>query len=238
MNRRLYALHRWVSLVALLQLLAWSVSGFFFAVVPKPRLMSAPIDGAHDIALDAQAVTLAAADLGARARDLGVGEVRKIEIRGSDSGPTAIVTGSKRRIRLDARTGRERPVERDEAIAVARRDQPLSPREADVEHITTDPPIEYRDKPLPAWRVVLDDGKGTAIYVDATSGEVTARRNGIWRTYDFLWSLHIMAYNDREDFRHPLLACAAGITVLTALTGTVLWTMRVARRRKRAAKAA
>ena len=110
MNRRLYFLHRWISLIALLQLLAWSVSGFFFAVVPKPRLMSTPVDGAHDITLSPETVTLASGDLAARARELGAGEIRKIEIRGSDVGPVAVVSGSKRRVRLDATTGRERTV--------------------------------------------------------------------------------------------------------------------------------
>lgn len=60
------------------------------------------------------------------------------------------------------------------------------------------------------------------MYVSPFTGKVVARRTNTWRVYDFLWSLHIMDYREREDFNHPLLvAFAAGLLVLT-LTGVVL----------------
>jgi uncharacterized iron-regulated membrane protein len=230
MNRRLYALHRWLSLAVVLQLLAWSVSGLFFAVVPKDELMGSPVKGAHEHPLDAAAATLASSELGERAGAAGAGELRRVELRGTPAGPVAIVTGSRRRVRLDASTGRERPVDADEAKAIARRDLPGSPEVATVERVEEGAiPIEYRGKGVPAWRVALADGRGTAVYVDATSGDVVARRNDTWRTYDFLWSLHIMAYRDREDFRHALLIGAAGLAVVASLSGLVLWLLRARR---------
>ena len=238
MNRKLYAMHRWLSLVVLLQLLVWSVSGLFFAVMSKESVMGTPVAGAHVRTLDPTGL-LPASDLAERARAAGAGDSRKIELRGAESAPQAIVTGSEGRVRLDARTGAVLPVERDEAITIARRDQPRSPAVKAADKVERDPSIEYRDKPLPAWRVLLDDGRETAVWVDARTGDVTARRNGTWRIYDFLWSLHTMAYRDREDFRHPLLVAAAAFAVLTAVSGTVLWIVRAARavRRRRAVSA-
>ncbi|HYU15827.1 MAG TPA: PepSY domain-containing protein, partial [Candidatus Acidoferrum sp.] len=100
---------------------------------------------------------------------------------------------------------------------------------------------EYRDKPLPAWQVRLRDRPGTVVYVDAITGDVTARRNDIWRWYDFLWSLHIMDYRGRDDFNHPLLIGAALLAVLTVLSGLTLWFIRLVRwpgRRRRRDRAA
>ena len=85
----------------------------------------------------------------------------------------------------------------------------------------------------PCWRVDLSDAAETHVYVDARTGEVTARRNGTWRIYDFLWGLHIMDYREHDDFRHPLLVAAAGLAVVTALSGLLLWAMRLVRRWRR-----
>lgn len=230
MNRRLYAIHRWLSLAAVLQLLVWSVSGLFFAVVPKDELLGTPIRGAHDMELSLPPDTSAVADMARRAEELGIGPLRRIELRGSTDGPVAIISGALRRTRVDVRTGRERLVDADEARSIASRDLPGAKAVAAIDRIEEGAnPIEYRGKATPAWRVVLADGRGTAIYVDATSGDVTARRNDTWRTYDFLWGLHIMAYRDREDFRHALLIAAASLATLTSVSGLVLWTLRARR---------
>ena len=47
----------------------------------------------------------------------------------------------------------------------------------------------------------MDDG--THFYVDAGSGEVVARRTRFWRVYDFMWGLHIMDLQGREDTHNP-----------------------------------
>jgi hypothetical protein len=81
-------------------------------------------------------------------------------------------------------------------------------------------PNEYRGGDLPAWRVDFEDG--VSIYLDPMSAKVNAVRTPIWRTYDFLWMLHIMDYDERSDFNHPLLIAAALLGFLTSLTGLVL----------------
>jgi uncharacterized iron-regulated membrane protein len=91
-------------------------------------------------------------------------------------------------------------------------------------------PLEYRGKPTPAWRLELADERNTRIYVDATTGKVTARRNDLWRWFDFFWALHIMDYGEREDFNHPLLIGFAALGLLTVVSGGLLWALRVGRR--------
>lgn len=98
-----------------------------------------------------------------------------------------------------------------------------------------DVPGEFRGRDLPAYRVVLDHEREPHIYIDAFSGKVVARRNDLWRIFDFFWMLHIMDYDKRENFNHPLLVAASGFAVLSALSGLVLWAVRLPRlfRRRR-----
>ena len=93
---------------------------------------------------------------------------------------------------------------------------------------------EFRGRQLPLWRVVYDEPESLHLYVDGWTGEVVARRTTRWRIFDFLWMLHIMDFDERDDFNTPLLQIAAALGLLVALTGLVFWAMTtsVFRRRK------
>ncbi len=82
---------------------------------------------------------------------------------------------------------------------------------------------EYRGGELPAWRVEMEGADGARLYVGANSGKVTAVRTSYWRIYDFLWSMHIMDYIDREDFNHILLQAFALLGLVTIISGIVLF---------------
>lgn len=231
MNRRLYALHRWISAIALVQLAIWVGSGLFFAAMPMTRVKGTPVEGAN---LTPLADEDAFVPPGVVLRELaGRGPVTKLELVGTPRGPFYRGKAGAARFRRGARTGEERSVDEREAREIAQRDQPGSPPVNDAVLIEQDANIEYRDRPLPAWRVRLDDDAGTVVYVDAITGEVTARRNDVWRIYDFLWSLHIMDYRGRESFNHPLLIGAAALGILTAVSGGILWATRFVRWIKR-----
>lgn len=232
MNRLFYSLHKWISAIAFVQLAIWTVSGFTFTWIKQESIKSAPVEGAHrGIVDEAPAISIA------QAMERAVptsGPIERVELRGTPTGPFYVVKGRDATLRLDARTGSPSPVRRDEAEAIARRDQPGHPPVRDTTLVTDSPLIEYRDcEPaecsLPAFRVVLDDVARTVVYVDATTGDVTARRNDSWRTYDFFWSLHIMDYRAREDFNHWLIRGAALLAMATVLTGTILLAIRTTR---------
>jgi hypothetical protein len=135
----------------------------------------------------------------------------------------------------DAATGRLRPpVDRDEAVAIARRDFAIEAAVASVELVTaTGGGSEYRGKPLPAYRVDFDHPLGTRIYVSADRGAVTARRNDRWRLFDLLWMLHIMDYSDRDDFNTWWLQGVSALGLLTVVSGFVLAGMTSPRLRRR-----
>jgi len=234
MNRTLYALHRWISLAILAQFSVWLGSGLFFASFPIAEVRGEHTETSSPLETNDGAALLSAATALGVVAQLGFGAVEALELRSVAGRPVYIARGPHHAsVRLDARSGALLPVERAEAEIIARRDQRGEPTVSDAQLVVENPPIEYRDRPLPAWRVLLADSAGTAVWVDARSGEVTARRNDRWRQYDFLWSLHIMDYRQRESFHHPLLIAAALLGLLTIASGAALWILRFLRWRRR-----
>lgn len=241
MNRLLYAIHKWLSAAAFVQLAIWTISGSVFAWVSQESIRSAPLEGAHRGVVEAPAVPVARA-IEVAGGAVG-GAVERVELRGTPTGPYYVVRGKEATARVDARTGQLAPVSRAEAQDIARRDQAGSPAVREATLVEGSPPLEYRDCEhtectLPAFRVALADAAGTVIYVDASTGDVTARRNDRWRLYDFFWALHIMDYRAREDFNHVLIRGAGLLAVATVLSGIVLLTIRATRwvRRRLAAR--
>lgn len=91
-------------------------------------------------------------------------------------------------------------------------------------------PLELR-RERPAWEADFDDG--THLYVDAESGSVLAVRTRQWRLYDFMWGLHIMDLQTREDTHHPILIAMAGLAGIGSLLGIVLLPMASRLKRKK-----
>jgi uncharacterized iron-regulated membrane protein len=131
---------------------------------------------------------------------------------------------------VDATTGAALSIDQDLAIRIVRDDRAGSPPVATVAKIDSEPPIEYRGLPLPAWRVALADEDATAVYVDARTGTIRARRNAAWRRFDWFWMLHTMDYGGRDDFNHPLLIAFAALGLTGVLSGWTVWIVRLRRR--------
>lgn len=91
------------------------------------------------------------------------------------------------------------------------------------------PPIDLR-REIAAWQVRMSDG--THFYVDAASGEIVARRTRFWRFYDWMWGLHIMDLETREDTHNPLIIGFGIATLLTTFLALVLLPMTIRRRRR------
>ena len=100
----------------------------------------------------------------------------------------------------------------------------------------TEVPSEARGRQAPLWQVQLADAENTRIYVSEQSGEIVAKRTNRWRLFDFLWMLHIMDYDEREDFNHPLLYITALSALLFTLTGFTLLFYSFRRRPKHSVK--
>ncbi|MFT4940092.1 MAG: hypothetical protein ACI88A_003144 [Paraglaciecola sp.] len=84
------------------------------------------------------------------------------------------------------------------------------------------PPFEVRHLSPPLYQVSFDDWIHTTFYLNPLSGEVQSVRSDLWRFYDFFWMLHIMDYQTRDDFNHPLVIAAAGVSLFFTVSGIVL----------------
>ncbi len=94
----------------------------------------------------------------------------------------------------------------------------------DPEH----PPLELRHA-VATWKVSLDDG--TNFYVDANSGMLHAKRTRWWRFYDFMWGLHIMDPQTREDTHNPWVIGFGIAALLTTLLALIMLPLTLRRKR-------
>ena len=99
---------------------------------------------------------------------------------------------------------------------------------AEVTRVDADsPPLELR-RAMNGWRVRMDDG--THFYIDGGSGEIVARRTSWWRIYDFMWGLHIMDLQGREDTNNPWVVSFAVLSLGMVLLAFALLPMTIRRK--------
>jgi hypothetical protein len=81
---------------------------------------------------------------------------------------------------------------------------------------------EYRERPLPAWRVTFSDPSCT-VYISAERGTFQTIRHDQWRNFDFLWMFHTMDYESRDDINNWLLKIFSILGFVTILSGFILF---------------
>jgi len=221
-------IHKYLGLFVGVQLLLWTAGGLFFSLNPIAKVRGEteaaeppPLEFGIPPASPAAAVS----ELRRRHPQA---EIQTVLLRPHLGGAVYEITylndGEEHWALADASTGELRvAVTRDEALAIARRAYSPGSSIADVTLVTAAPPgSEYRERPLPAYRVTFDDPLGTRLYVSVDRGTVTARRNDRWRWFDFFWMLHVMDYKDHDDFNTWWLQVAAALGVITILSGFTL----------------
>lgn len=122
------------------------------------------------------------------------------------------------------------PMTREQAIHAARTAL-ITPAETASAELIEVAPNEYRGGALPAWKVDFADA--TTLYLDPQTAKVNAVRTTKWRIFDFFWMLHIMDYDERDDFNSPLLIIAASFGVITSASGLALAVVIYGRRFRR-----
>ena len=215
-QRRLRLWHRRLAIITAVQLLLWTVSGVYFAFIDIKEVRGEP----HRLALPTQAIDLSQFDFPTTATSqLTV----KPRLKGE------LVVGV-----VDSKTGATNwltpkgvpvePLTSEQAISIVWDKTDIA---ADVtEWVTTaSEAAEYRGRQLPLWRAYDVDEPSLRVYVDPRSGDIVAIRNTAWRAWDFLWMLHIMDYDDRDDIGTWLLKLFSLLALLTAIAGIVLYAL-------------
>jgi hypothetical protein len=215
-------LHRIATVAVGIPLLAWTTTGFLFtwfdfaAVRGEADRVAAPVVRAGD-------VRVGLADVLERAG----GSARSVELRSVGGRATWIVDGK----RIDATDGvAGAPLGEREAAVIAVAAHRAHPAVGSIALLTR--PGSVTDLELPVWRVRLDDGRGTDVFVSPATGAVVAWRNRAWRRFDALWSLHVFGFVNRDNPAQLPLRIAGGLALLASLSGAWLLVVHYARRRR------
>ena len=228
-------LHNWMGLLVGLQIIFWFVSGLVMTVIPLDL-----VRGEVNMS-DRQSASMPAGDLSAILAKIEVENLSDVSLHmlaGRKVLHVSRAVGSDQI--FDSETGAlVSPIGAAIAKEVALSDFTYRTEGAidgDISVLSsallTEEPGDFR-RALPVWQILLNDPDGTRIYVSPDTGQVLARRNDYWRVFDFFWMLHIMDYEDREDFNNPLLIVTTLTSTLFVFTGIVLLYFRFWPRRKK-----
>jgi hypothetical protein len=236
MIRALTLLHRWLGIPLCLLFAMWFASGIVMHFVPFPALTEAervaglaPVDLTRVLHGPRAAVTASRIAVATRVRLL----------QRSD-GPVYLVSGASGLAALHADDLTPASV-RSEGLALAIAADHARQRGLNAAHATSAGPIVYDqwtvpgglDPHRPLYRVALNDGPGTELYVSSVTGEVvrdTTRRERWWNYVGSVahW-IYPTALRSRPGVWTATVWALSLVALIAAIAGAVLGALRIER---------
>jgi len=231
MNKKLLLrkAHRYIALIVSLQLLAWTIGGIWFTWND--------IDDIHgDNLRNFDKTKIAQAQISTQTALDNIPDFEQLEsinvIRFLKQPAYRIKYNTNKLVLVNAITGSIIPdINKLQAIDIAKENTNFEANIATIKLVTeTSKHHEYRGKPLPAWAITYDYPESPTFYVSTKLGTLTSVRHNSWRIFDFLWMLHTMDYEGRDDFGNWIIKIFSLIALVTALSGIILFF--ISRRKK------
>ena len=223
--------HKWLGLFLGLQVVIWSLSGLYMTVVHIDT-----IHGDHlirekppttvDAWMLADPVAIAAAN---EAHSIRLGSVR--------GQPIYVVKAEAGEQAVDARTGQKIAPPTAREIRTIAESTYTGTEPIASARLITNIPGEIRGRKPPLWRVEFDHWNKPTLYFSPVTGELLSRRHELWRVFDFVWMLHIMDYDERENVNNTLLRVFTWAAVLMALSGAWMLLYAFPKKKKKKTKA-
>ncbi|WP_162053433.1 PepSY domain-containing protein [Pontibacter pamirensis] len=248
MNRRTHLsirrAHRYLGLFTGIQFIFWTLGGLYFSWSDIDEIhgdfqRKTPVNFSSQMSLASPAQVLAQLP-----QANSVKSVRLVEILGEPVYQVIFFrnhkgeTVSQTQLAV-AQTGTLRgSLTEQEAVQMARNSFSEKVEVQQVEYLTAGQVgkhHEYRKSPLPAYAVTMQHPTNTTVYVASERGEVTKFRNNKWRMFDFLWMLHTMDYQGRDNFGNLLLRLFSVVGMVTILSGFALYFVSSKGSRRKAA---
>lgn len=238
MNRtwhlRIRKTHRYLGVFIGLQFLLWTVGGLYFSWSNLNAIHGDALKRAAEtmpISLSLVSPSLALQALGKQVAGASIVGIQLIDVLGQPFYQISYRVNQgaghpMNQVQLaHARTGLLRgELTQAEAVALA---QSRFAGESAVEQVayltSTNGHHEYRGKPLPAYAVTFQKPAHATVYVAAQAGTVQSVRTDPWRIFDFLWMLHTMDYEGRDDMNNSLLRAFSVLGLLTISSGFALF---------------
>lgn len=220
--------HRWLGLCIGIQFLAWTLSGLYFSWTSIDEihgdLTFKPI---HTLELDSVIISPNLI-LNQLKEDAQFHGIKSVELTTVFDETFYRVIWQNHEMRFitelyHAKSGKKRAeLTKEEAkkLAIQSFSVEAQPTESHfIDESTMDLHHEYRESPLPAWRIDFNHPSETHVYVSVDRAQVMKHRNGKWRWFDWLWMLHTMDYETRDDINNWLLRMFSAVGLITVLSG-------------------
>jgi Na+-transporting NADH:ubiquinone oxidoreductase subunit F len=206
--------HRWLALTIGIQLLLWVVSGLTF------NLMSSDTTKASLLFNKTPTVSFSPHTIDFNHIVNQFSNITSVSIDATSRSPLVYINNNKQLTPLTLSL-RDVPLAASDIKKIA---QEAINESVPIVSTTLMTPshLESRKFKRLVWQVIFDNENDSALYVDAYSGRVLSVIENGWRIKDFFWMLHIMDYQGRSDFNHPLMVIAATIATIASLTGFIL----------------
>lgn len=121
-------------------------------------------------------------------------------------------------------TPKSKKIDPQRALSIVSDKTFLSPIE--VLEITEDQPgSEFRGRTLPLYKIeaLNEEDEKINVYLDPYSEKIVAIRSNQWRIWDFMWGIHIMDWNERDNIDNAFLKIFSILALLSALSGIYLF---------------
>ena len=229
-NYLIRRIHRYLGVILGIQFLFWTIGGLYFSwsnmddVHGDPQ-KKAPPQYRADLAFISPSIALK--NLKTKVEIDSILNIALIDILGIPTYRIEFLHGEHHKMYqlADAQTGSLRdPLSKDEALLLAKHQFNGESSVKTVEYLTdVNGHHEYRENPLPAYAVTFDHTTTTTVYVATEMGIVTKYRNTKWRIFDFLWMLHTMDYQTRDNLGNWLLRAFSIFGLMTICSGFTLF---------------
>jgi hypothetical protein len=224
--RRIASVHKWLGLIVGLQLVVWTGTGLFFAAIHITDIRGESLvhPASHVAPMDGARIRFSSTDaLKAVAEDRPI----EVSLRPLAGEPVYEVRGEIGTFLVSAETGERIVIDEPRARALAQEKW----IEQDAILATELLEVAPKESGLPgeAWSVRFKGEGNPTLYVSVANGRISAPRTDLWRTYDFLWQLHLMDWGLNENFNTPWMVAAAFFALSTVLFGVALLVHRFTR---------
>lgn len=223
--------HKWLALFVGVQVIIWTLSGLYMTAVHIDI-----IHGDHFIRTPEARAVDPASLIDPLAAAGAVPGAKTVRLHWLGNQPTYIISTQEGAVLVNARSGGVTPPPSERKIRELANywftgDEPL----ADVRLVQA-LPFEVRGARAPLWRADFDGWNKPTLYFSPTTGELITRRHELWRVFDFVWMLHIMDYEERENVNNWLLRTFTWGAVAMAVSGAWLLVYNFPRRKRRRAR--